>query len=567
MKLYNGNTNPVPIPKTGGKVRIYSNGYVYWITSSKWDNEKKQTIDDRKSIGHIDKSHPGMMFPGSNYFRLGLDKQIEKSDEIVLQPPGKFSKTLNFGQYVAMTKALDQIGCLDVLKKIQPRDWKAILALCIHAVDAENSVAQDFPNWAFHNYCGLDKPMTDSEISRLYKRIGSDEETGANFMYYYREAFHKAFPDTKEVIGALDSTNQNTSSGNNRYAEHGHAKINEGIPDVNTAVFCDETTGIPIYYEHFYGSILDKTETPFTIEKMEDLGYQKLFAMMDRGYCSEKVADAFEGYDQIHFGVSCPDNFTSAISLIDQYGSKIKDKDEYYLPESHLYGIHVPDQKILGGKYDTYIFYDSERAELERESIEDKVQALIKAASQKKRYTDRLSTKYFPFLLITKCEKDQRTGRNFSIIRNNDKIQEDLNRAGFFVVVSNSGMDAGSMGQIVKHRDQCEKVFQRLKSHFGLTKTYTHGTDTYRGKMFVAFVALIMVISYRWYIRTDLKRASSETTATSIGNLSKYQIRQKNDGTWMPMYAMTKSQRELFSELGLSVKDVEGLARSIKLRV
>lgn len=123
------------------------------------------------------------------------------------------------------------------------------------------------------------------------------------------------------------------------------------------------------------------------------------------------------------------------------------------------------------------------------------------------------------------------------------------------------------MSQIVKHRDQCEKLFERLKCHFGLTKAYTHGTETYRGKMFVAFVALIMIIAYRWYIRADLNRTSSETTATSIGNLSKYQIHLKNDGSWMPMYAMTKTQRELFSELGLSQQEVENNARSVKLRV
>lgn len=384
--MYNGKTTPVPIPKTGGKVKIYPNGYVYWITSSKWDNSKRQTVDDRRSIGHIDKDHDGMMFPGSNYFRLGLDKENGIiSEDSALQPPGKFSRTLNFGQYQAMYTAMERIGCLDVLKKVQPGNWKQILALCIHAADAENSVAQDFPNWAFHNYCGIDKPLSDTEISRLYKQIGKDEENSINFMYYYREAVHKVFPDTKGIIGALDSTNQNTSvRSKNRYAEYGHAKIDEGLPDINTVVFCDEKTGIPIYYEHFYGSILDKSETPFTLEKLEDLGYQKLFAMMDRGYCTEKVAKAFEGSDQIHFGISCPDNLIAAIGLIYEYGQKIKDQDEYYLAETHLHGIHIPDQEILGGKYDTYVFYDPERAEQEGENMEEKVQALIKMAEKKK---------------------------------------------------------------------------------------------------------------------------------------------------------------------------------------
>ncbi len=70
--------------------------------------------------------------------------------------------------------------------------------------------------------------------------------------------------------------------------------MKENLPDINTAMFADETTGIPLYYEHFYGSILDKTETPFTMEKVKDHGFKKLFLMMDRGYFSQKSLEAVE---------------------------------------------------------------------------------------------------------------------------------------------------------------------------------------------------------------------------------------------------------------------------------
>ena len=45
--------------------------------------------------------------------------------------------------------------------------------------------------------------------------------------------------------------------------------------------------------------------------------------------------------------------------------------------------------------------------------------------------------------------------------------------------------------------------------------------------------------------RPVLDAISSTTTATTISELNKYQIQRKRDGSWMPMYAMTKKQREI----------------------
>ena len=43
--MYSGLVQTVEIPK--GKVKILKNGYVYWITKSHWDNDRKMTVDDR----------------------------------------------------------------------------------------------------------------------------------------------------------------------------------------------------------------------------------------------------------------------------------------------------------------------------------------------------------------------------------------------------------------------------------------------------------------------------------------------------------------------------------------
>ena len=69
---------------------------------------------------------------------------------------------------------------------------------------------------------------------------------------------------------------------------HRFAKEDKKIPIINTCYLVDEYTGITLYYEHYYGSLLDKTECVITNQKVKGLGFKKLFFMLDRGYFSSK---------------------------------------------------------------------------------------------------------------------------------------------------------------------------------------------------------------------------------------------------------------------------------------
>ena len=67
--MYVGQYEPVKIP-SGGNLHIQKNGYIYWSNSTKWDNEKKRSIDNRVSIGKAIPDYPGMMYPNKKYFDI-----------------------------------------------------------------------------------------------------------------------------------------------------------------------------------------------------------------------------------------------------------------------------------------------------------------------------------------------------------------------------------------------------------------------------------------------------------------------------------------------------------------
>ena len=144
-------------------------------------------------------------------------------------------------------------------------------------------------------------------------------------------------------------------------------------------------------------------------------------------------------------------------------------------------------------------------------------------------------------------------------------VQSCLDKAGFFVILSNAGLSAEEMIKVARMWDCNEKAFRRMKDHFGLSKTYSHSAATYEGKMFVAFVALIVVEAYRYHIRPVLDAISSTTTRSTIGELNKYQIQQKRDGSWMPMNAMTKKQRQILKCLDLPEAKVKTLVSKLQV--
>ena len=354
---------------------------------------------------------------------------------------------------------------------------------------------------------------------------------------------------------ALDSTNHNTSCKDNDLAEFGAAKKKEGLPDINFAAFVDEKTGVPVYYELFFGALLDKSQTPFTLKNAERLGFQKLFLVMDRGYYRKEV---FEACGNMSFACMCPENMPEFDDVWSGHHTEIKDQHKYYVPAEKVYGIKVDDVKVYDRTYKAFLYYDSERAEDERDTIHLKLGMLKEQAAARKNYTAKMSQTFAPWLIIEKLdEPDPQTGKKFRITENNERIQEELDKAGFFLVVSDCDCSTEEMIIRARKRDVDEKTFRRAKSHFDFTKTGTHSRKTYQGKMFACYLALIVSSAFCWYTRKYIKAVSSRTMATTLGLLKKYQIQQQKDETWFPVYAITKNMREVFMLLGLDNPDTE----------
>ena len=526
--------------------------YVYYFTDMHWDSSRKKTVDDRIPVGKLCTTNPEHMHPNDAWLRI-LDEAIPE--------PHRTAKYRNVGVYLGLIISAEEIGCLDALKHAFPKVWDKLFALCVYVIDDQSAVAQLFPYWGYHNYCGFAEPFSDTTISDVYKAVSEDDWARDEFMEKFQENYFKKVEHPKEIAVALDGTNHLNRCKNNRYCEHGHAKVKgKGLPQTNTAIIVDELTGIPIYVEEYYGSLLDMTETPATMERVRSLGFPKMIFAVDSGYasaeCIESIADGFD------FTVMTPASLNVYKESMKKNAKRVRG-EKYYIPSENIYGICEKGVECFSGKYQVYLFFDSKRAQDEVDSIHSKAQALLALANKRKKYTEKFREKFAPHVIITKIPKDAASGKTFHAELNHEVIQEEIDNAGYFTVVSSMDLSAERIIKIQRMRDKDEKEFSRFNSFFGMLASGTHSTATYEGKNFMGFLSLIIDESFRWYTK-DLYRGST-TTETLIGELRKLQCWKNKDNIAKAATGITKRQKEIFECLGLTQDEIMKRIESLQL--
>lgn len=534
-------SQPIKIPD-GKEYKSFSNGYVYYKKTVYWDSEKKHSSDDRKCIGKACRDRPGYFLPNAIYYSLFPEAPIKTE-------PGELDDYLHFGSYLVLRESAEKCGALKALKEAFPDSWEKILAFSVFIIDTECSRSQRYERWGFSNYAGLSHMITSEEASRLFASIKS-RDTDA-FLKRYFQCYRESNISKRKIVIAFDSTNINTSSDNIETAEFGHAKKKEKMPDVSTAMGVDEETGIPIYYEDFIGSLLDKTQLEATRKKVKEIGFKKLFFVFDRGYY--KSIELKELAKSNSFAIMVPDSVTTSFDYIRTNGFAIKDREEYFIPEENAYGIQLESDSFLGMHTYTYIFYDAETACKSRDTLHSKILNL-KETLLKQKYSETLAKNNSNFFAITRG----RNGKN-KVEERKGAIQDEIDFCGFFMALSNEKMTPGEMLERLRKRDSAEKVFSQMKSHLGGEKSYSHGTETYTGKNFVTFFALVMKFAFRYFERgyfSNEKYKSNDTTATVLGYASKL-IAYKAKNGWSRKYALTAKMKEVFSNLGLDEKEID----------
>ena len=98
--------------------------------------------------------------------------------------------------------------------------------------------------------------------------------------------------------------------------------------------------------------------------------------------------------------------------------------------------------------------------------------------------------------------------------RNEDEIQKEIDKLGFFVIVTSKEMTASEALDIYRKRDSVEKIFRMLKTGLEYDTFRVHSQDSLESKTYVMFIASIV----RNYLFQGLKKVSKILTSCKINS-------------------------------------------------
>ena len=247
----------VKIPR-GSRIQKKDNQYyVYKPVAYIYKKDKKQSIEKRVCIGRkIDDEY---MIPNTQYTKYYDDVKRE------LNNPREFCDTLKIGNMLLIKKILKDTSLDDILE-VHDDKKDMIINLASYLIIEGNSSFQHYPSFAYnHNIIGA--LYSDSYICKFLKSFSDKEKE------VFLDAWNRINNKQDKLYINYDSTNTNVSSSGIELAEYGHAKKDEGLPQINISLASSLKDNTPLYYDIYPGSIIDNTEFNYSANKLISYGY------------------------------------------------------------------------------------------------------------------------------------------------------------------------------------------------------------------------------------------------------------------------------------------------------
>lgn len=454
----------VKVKNPNGTTYIYENITV-------WNKDRKIYEHKRNIIGKITKDGEEIMY--------------DKKPSHFLKPV--FSK--NYGNTYFLDQISNAIGLKNILVDLFQDDYDVLITL-VHYIVCMDSSLSNTPKWMELTNTVLKTELSSQYISSFIKSI-SDEI----ILNFFKRWVSKRLES--EYI-AFDITSISSYSELIELVEMGYNRDKEKLPQINMGMFFGESSLLPIFYNLYPGSIKDVKTLSNMLTYCDVLNVKKIKFVMDKGFYSDtnitemikkkkkftiaipfKSAIATSKVNLVKDTIKKPSKIIAIDELV--YGEVIKDKWEY-----------IDDGKIKQSTIYYHVIYDDDKRNEIENRVMNKVQKLKNELDEYIRIYNRLPKnieKYEQYLKISKSK-----GKYISTIID-EVIEKELLYEGYMVVISNDLKEVNDVFYTYRRKDVVEKAFDNLKNDLDVKRLKVHNTRSLKGKMFIAFLALILKTS------------------------------------------------------------------------
>ena len=507
--------------------------YVYVYTNF-YRNENKKTRNNSLCIGkQIENTN--MMNPNNNYYSyFNIKKDKELIDYQIYKVGYSYLVEQCFNE-TGLNKILEDVFGSEIAQSI-----KVIASYIVQGGISMSYV----DNFMEEHFFGSDyRLITSRYASELFVKIiniGLDD-------------FFKKW--IKRTVGkdyiCYDVTSISTYSNLITQAEYGYNRDHEDLKQINLGLFTVEATKIPVYYENYNGSLTDKTNLLNVVKNAKIKGIKNIKLVMDGGFFDrERLTELVKS--NLTFTIGIPGNFNETKVIIKEYGTdlyKLSNTTDY--PDT--FG-KIIDYEIFGIKGKVFIGMDTNNRNLKLGELRSKIARYeYELKHSRKKYTTVIKERKYTDL-FTINEKDNSKGFTFEV--NEEKIENISYNYGYFLVFTTDfNATANNIIHYYREKDIDEKMFYALKNYNDLDRLRTHQQKTTDGKLFVAFISLIL----RSWLNSKLceyKKRTHLSLKKIILKISDIQyLSSKNEVRCLK--SMTKEQKEILDIFLINTEDFD----------
>ena len=509
-------------------VKARKNNAVYiQYTIRAYRNEKGKPTSERVSIGKED-PETGKLIPNRNYYEY-----VKKEKSVELPA---FIRSC--GTYAAFSEVSRKLGLMKLLDGHFGGDRGKAMLTVAHYMMLCGNVMYYLPDWLEETVSFGGKELTSAGSSRLFSGITENER-----LCFFND-WMKQKKSTEYI--AYDVTSISSYGKKMENLEWGYNRDKENLPQINLGMYFGEESQLPLYYRVYPGSIPDKAHLKYMTEDNDVLSSRKTRFVMDRGFYSAENMQ-YLVQKGCRFIIALPGHIKFCVELVDKHREELVNQAECYLGKGKPYGKSY-EVRENGYRMRVHLYYDPYKAMAESERLYEEIERQEKELSQMEEPPDR-KLHYDRYFYINRTKNG-----GLGYRRNMEAINKALSRCGFFLIgETDFKKTTAEILEIYRRRDVVEKSFDNLKNDIDMRRLYVQSDEVAEGKMFVAFIALI-IRSYMQNRLSEYMNNHKYTFQKILLELDKVKLihSANHENNCRLLNPPTKTQREIMEQLGLS---------------
>jgi transposase len=530
----------VPLPSKGIIVsRVGEYPYVYHVIKT-YRNDKGQPTNQRRSIGKLDKK-TGKLIPNDTYYEFYGESRSDTAADI--------HEIREAGVPFLVTWIFHKLGIDLMLEEVFGAGRANAMSTVAAYMLKEGNVMSYLDDFCERSLCKVS--VSDKAASRLFKSI-----THADRMYFFRQWVAAKCP--KEYI-AYDVTSFSSYAKGIADTEWGYNRDGDKLPQINMGLYVGQTSSLPFFYVTYPGSIVDKSHLPSMMAHNMDLETEGLRFVMDKGFASGANMKHMQKM-KYPFIIATENRLKAVHKAIRENKGRLR-SSRSRIDHLDVFGTAIKGN-FFGVNSTLHVYFDSDRESAQVADMYRKIAAQKEELEQlAKRPKAELSKsqlkKYEKHFSI----KPSREGEPFSFEPNHEAIDILATDLGYFCLLTNDSLSSEEVLLTYRKKDTIEKAFSELKNHIDMKRLRTHSRETTEGKMFCAFLVLII----RMHIENTLSKWMKEkhfTTEKVLRELTK--IRSVSSAQKRLLNPLTKKQKDILSYFDATHNEVKTFVESTK---